>query len=219
MKMNKAMPYNILEQPGFRTYDAVVLCDGDFPIREPALSTLLDAPYIVCCDGAANGYINKGYTPDAIIGDGDSLSPIYREHYRSLIVFNEDQQTNDQTKAVQFIIEQGKEDVLILGATGKREDHTLGNISLLIEYLRMGLQIRMLTDHGLFIPSKNNRKLNTYPGQQISIFNFGATDFSAKGLKYPVRDFTDWWQGTLNEAQEKQIEIDAQGEYIIYLNL
>lgn len=40
----------------------------------------------------------------------------------------------------------------ILGATGKREDHTLGNISLLFDYMRQGLDVTMQTDYGSFTP-------------------------------------------------------------------
>ena len=40
-----------------------------------------------------------------------------------------------------------------MGATGKQEDHTLGNISLLIDYMKAGAQVTMLTDHGMFIPA------------------------------------------------------------------
>ena len=71
--------------------------------------------------------------PDIIIGDGDSLCPEYRELYASLVHHNPDQETNDQTKAVHYLYARGMRRIAIVGATGKREDHTIGNISLLME--------------------------------------------------------------------------------------
>ena len=84
-----------------------------------------------------------------------------------------------------------------MGATGKREDHTLGNISLLADYMEQA-EVRMLTDYGLFIPIKEDSVFESFPTQQVSVFNMGATELSADGLVYPLSAFTNWWQGTFN---------------------
>ena len=123
----------------FHDMDAVILANGDYPSASLPLRILKEAPYVVCCDGGANEYIAKGYLPDVIIGDGDSLSQENRIKYASLICYNPDQETNDQTKAIQYLLAQGKRRIAIVGATGKREDHTIGNISLLMEYMQMTL--------------------------------------------------------------------------------
>ena len=67
---------------------------------------------------------------------------------RPLSGYNPDQETNDQTKAVNYLMEKGFRRIAIVGATGRREDHTLGNISLLMEYMRMGQKYVMYTDYG-----------------------------------------------------------------------
>lgn len=120
------------------TIEAVILANGDYPTAPQPLQLLRQAPYICCCDGGANEYIARGHMPHIIIGDGDSLCPAYRERYAALIHHNPDQETNDQTKAVQYLHALGMHRIAIVGATGKREDHTIGNLSLLIEYMRMG---------------------------------------------------------------------------------
>lgn len=198
--------------------DAVILANGDYPSASLPLQVLEKAPYVVCCDGGANEYLAKGYLPDVIIGDGDSLTEENRTRYASLIHHNPDQETNDQTKAVQFLVAQGKKRIAIVGATGKREDHTLGNISLLMEYMRMGVEVRMYTDHGVFIPCKDVSVWECRVGQQVSIFNFTARGFQAKGLAYPIYDFTSWWQGTLNRCTDTSFTIEAEGEYLVFLN-
>ena len=98
--------------------DAVILANGDYPSAPLPLQVLEKAPYVVCCDGGANEYLAKGYLPDVIIGDGDSLTEENRTLYASLIHHNPDQETNDQTKAVQFLVAQGKKRIAIVGATG-----------------------------------------------------------------------------------------------------
>ena len=197
--------------------DAVILANGDYPSSPLPLKVLNEAPYVVCCDGGADEYIAKGHLPDVIIGDGDSLSEENRLKYADLLHHNPDQETNDQTKAVQFLLSAGKKRVAIIGATGKREDHTIGNISLLMEYAHMGVNARIFTDYGVFIPCKDICTFECRKGQAVSIFNFTGRNFKAEGLEYPLYDFTTWWQGTLNECTDTIFRIDAEGEYLVFV--
>ncbi len=65
----------------------------------------------------------------------DSIPGDLREKYAGKIITIKDQEINDLTKAVYFAQNVGQEEIVILGATGLREDHTLGNISLLADYM------------------------------------------------------------------------------------
>ena len=111
-----------------------------------------------------------------------------------------------------------EKNIAIVGATGKCEDHTIGNISLLMEYMRMGMDVRSYTDYGIFIPCKDTVTFGCRKGQQVSIFNFTARGMKSKGLAYPIYDFTSWWQGTLNRCTDTSFTIEAEGEYLVYLN-
>ncbi len=210
------MKHSPLLTTGYRA-QAVILAHGDYPAHPLPLTWLEQAPYVVCCDGAANEYIRRCGTPAAIIGDGDSLLPEFRQQYASLFHHIGQQESNDLTKAFRYCLQAGKKEILILGATGKREDHTLGNISLLMEYMEQA-DVQMVTDYGVFIPLCDNSQLETLPGQQVSLFNFGATHLRAEGLAYPISDFTSWWQGTLNEARKDRITIYGKGKYLIFRN-
>lgn len=85
------------------TPEAVILANGEYPSHPLPLQMLENAEFVVCCDGAANEYILRGHTPDVIIGDGDSLSPEYKELFSPIVHQIADQETNDQTKAVHFL--------------------------------------------------------------------------------------------------------------------
>ncbi len=200
------------------SFDAVILANGEYPAAPLPLQILSEARYVACCDGAANNYIARGGVPDIIIGDGDSFSEEHRRLYGHLLHRIPEQETNDLTKTVQHLAAQGMRRIAIVGATGKREDHTLGNISLLIDYMRQGLYVRMYTDYGLFMPCNGTTTLACRLGQQLSIFNFGAEGLHAEGLRYPIRDFRSWWEGTLNECSGTSVTIHASGEYLLFLN-
>lgn len=196
----------------------VILGNGDFPKASIPLSILYNAEQVVCCDGAAERYISEGMLPFRIVGDCDSLSDNFKERYKNIITKVTDQESNDLTKSVKYIMSCGISKFDIVGASGKREDHTLGNISLLMDYKHMGADVRMYTDYGIFIPCSNTCTFNTHPKQQISIINFGAKGIYSKDLAYPLSDFTKWWQGTLNEALSESVTIQAQGDYMVFLN-
>ena len=199
-------------------FDAVIVAGGEFPTAKQPLQVLKDAPFVVCCDGAADRYIATGHVPDAIVGDGDSISAENREKFAHLLHIISEQESNDQTKAVRHLMERGMRRIAIVGATGKREDHTIGNISLLIEYARTGCDVRSFTDHGVFIPCNGTTTHKCRKGQQVSIFSITARDLSAEGLLYPIYDFNNWWQGTLNECTGEEFTINANGEYLLFMN-
>ena len=74
--------------------------------------------------------------PDAIVGDGDSLPEALKQQYAHLLHLEDEQDYNDMTKATRFCMQRGARKIAYIGATGKREDHTLGNISLLAYYCK-----------------------------------------------------------------------------------
>ena len=196
--------------------EVVILAEGDYPTHELPLSILNHCDKVICCDGAANTFINIGKMPMATIGDGDSISEELKGKLHFIQV--DDQETNDLTKAINYAKDLGYKNIAILGATGKRECHTIGNISLLMEYKRMGLNVIMLTDYCSIFPCKDYVCIDSKVGQQISIINFGATNLTSEELKYPIYDFTALWQGTLNECTAEKCSISANGEVLIILD-
>lgn len=198
--------------------EAVIIDAGSFPRNPIALRWLEGCGRIVCCDGAANRYLSGARPVWRIVGDCDSLSPEVLRRYSAIVRRFPDQETNDQTKAVSYLSAKGIRRIVILGATGLREDHTLGNLSLLIDYLRSGVEARAYTDFGVFIPVAGSRSFFCPEGTQVSIFNFGARGMRAEGLRYPIRDFDSWWQGTLNETISRRFTIHADGHYLLFIN-
>lgn len=197
----------------------VILANGDFP-SHPVPSDCLDkASQIVCCDGAAAKLLAYGREPYCIVGDLDSLDPLLRKQYADRLYLCSDQETNDLTKAVNWCGRHGIESFDILGATGGREDHTLANISLLLDYARK-YRVRMLTDHGIFIPLCEATEIACRKGQEISFFSpDNRFSLQATGLQYEVKDvvFDTWWKASLNVSVEERITIRPKGRGLCFL--
>ena len=198
----------------------VIVADGTFPEHEIPLTYIRNAGRIVCCDGSTENLLKAGFLPEAIVGDMDSLSEDLAEKYKSRIFRDESQDTNDLTKAVSWCIDRGYKDLVIVGGTGKREDHTLGNISLLVEYAK-NVKVILITDTGILLPLLESSDISSFPGQQISIFAIEpGMEISSRGLRYPLnsKKIGNWWVATLNEALEDSFNLEfKQGRVIVYL--
>lgn len=194
-----------------------IIADGQLPnmIRD----LINPDEYVICCDGAAKALIEERVKIDAIVGDMDSLDPELQDKFSSIIHKSDCQESNDLTKALYFALNFHPRRVRIYGASGKREDHTIGNISLLCMYKRLSnIDIEMITDYGTFIPVTNSCKFNSFKGQQISIFSLSPNvKIISTNLKYPLDSvvFNAWWKGTLNECTSDYFKLEFTDSDVI----
>ncbi len=205
--------------PLLQHFDTIILADGIFPTHPSPTRLLQNATRIISCDGATNALLEFGLEPSFIVGDLDSISAEIKEKYKHILHQNTDQEINDLTKAIQFCVNKGWDKITILGATGKREDHTLGNISLLADYAKL-CQIQMLTDYGVFTAISETTVFESRARQQISIFSLTPdTILNTENLLYPIRNrkLSSWWEGTLNEALMDRFTIEMdRGKVLVF---
>jgi len=198
---------------------AVILANGNFPVHEIPLGYLKSTEHLICCDGSAENLIKAGMEPEAIVGDLDSLKPELKERFSDRLYQDGDQDTNDLTKAVKWCKGKGYGEIVILGATGKREDHAIGNISLLIEYSKE-IKVIMVTDTGKITPFLKSCTVTGFPGQQVSIFSIDPeSEITSSGLKYELRDLKlkNWWTATLNELIGESFTLTfTRGQVLVY---
>ena len=203
-------------QPGSYT---VIVADGTFPTHNIPLGYLKNAKRIICCDGSAQNILLTGMQPDAIVGDMDSLNDELAKKFADRIYLDENQDTNDLTKAVSWCNDMGYKDIVIVGATGKREDHSLGNISLLAEYVR-SVNVIMVTETGILRPLLKSSAISCFAGQQVSIFSIDPeTEVTSFGLRYPLNKtkILNWWFATLNESLGDSFSLEFNGRLIVYM--
>ncbi len=192
-----------------KAFDVVILANGAFPTHAAPLKVLNEAERVVCCDGAVKAFPNA----DIVIGDGDSVPAEFRDR----LIQVDEQEDNDLTKATRYCEAQGWHNIAYVGCTGKREDHTLGNISLLMRYYReMNINGTMFTDSGYFTPAQGEQTFDSMPGQQVSIFNFGCKTITSEGLRWNSYAYQELWQGTLNESLADHFTMRTDGFYMIF---
>lgn len=213
----------------------VIIGDGKFPKTEYPRYLIRQADFIICCDGALLKFLRNSKAifgderlPDLVIGDMDTLSAAMQKKYADIIVKENEQDHNDQTKAVRWVLANldGVEQIHILGGTGGRADHTIGNVSLLMEYTRMfdlgGTAIEMVTDEGTIFPINDTIEFDCGIGRSVSIFTpDNSLRIKSEGLMYPTDDvvFDNWWKATLNKAVQDNVRLELSHRSIALIIL
>ena len=201
-------------------YDTVIVANGEPPAHPEALKLLHGARTIVCCDGAVGSVVALGAEPTVIVGDGDSITPELAERFADRLCPDRSEEYNDLTKAVNYCEAHGVRRFAIIGGGGRREDHLLGNISLLVGYSRK-FDVVMVTNYGIFTPIHATGTFPCRIGQPVSVFSFTPeTRITYHGLKYPasLRRFAQLWEGTLNvtDSDEFVIELHDEGDVVVF---
>ena len=204
----------------------VIICDGQFPKTEYPRYLIRTADFVICCDGALTKFLRNSKAiysqerlPDLVIGDMDTLSASMQKKYADIIIKESEQEHNDQTKAVRWAMSNidGLKRIYIIGASGGRIDHTIGNASLLMEYTRMfypaerEIFIEMITDEGSAFAINDSTEFDCGIGRQVSIFSpDNSLRIKSYGLEYPTDEvvFDNWWKATLNKAAQDTVRLE-----------
>jgi thiamine pyrophosphokinase len=215
----------------------VIIGDGRFPKTEYPRYLIRTADFIICCDGALRKFLRNSMgifgeerLPDVVVGDMDSLSQSMKEKYSDIIVQIDEQEHNDQTKAFRWVLDNlsGIGSIYILGATGEREDHTIGNISLLMEYARtydldaMGITLEMVSDHSTIFAITDTYEMECGEGRKVSIFSpDNSLRIKSEGLEWPTDGvvFDNWWKATLNRASQDKVRLELSHRSIALIML
>ena len=136
----------------------ILIANGEFPTHKKPLEIIKKNKYIICCDGAANSLIKFGQNPNIVIGDLDSIDPNTAYSLIEKVIDIKDQNNNDFRKALHWISENiNLHKLFILGATGLREDHTLGNLTTFL-YQKFNFNIEKIkSDFDSLVPSRLTR--------------------------------------------------------------
>lgn len=189
----------------------VILANGAFPrAGGPAYRLLADAARVVCCDGAADVYRRRfRKEPAAVVGDGDSV----RGRFANMVRIAE-QETNDLEKAVAYCRARGWRAPVVVGATGRRDDHTLGNI-----FRAFACGLELVTDEGRFFPVSGRRSFRAGKGTAVSVFAPDpATRMTSRGLEWPLDGvaFRTLFCATLNRATAERVTLASDRPVYVY---
>lgn len=178
--------------------------------------------YMIAADGGMEFCKKHGMVPDTIVGDFDSVQKETLAYFHEMpqIIWKQFRPEKDETDtelAITTAFEHGATELHIIGATGSRLDHVIGNIQLLHKAL--------IRDIPAYIVDTNNRiclvdgvkklKKKEQYGKYVSILPLTTTieEITLRGFKYPLCKATLYSDNTLgisNEIVEEEAEIELE---------
>jgi thiamine pyrophosphokinase len=187
-------------------------------LREQAAKAMPAA--VICADGGARHLEVAGMIPTLIVGDMDSLDQASQDHYEAMgvriIRHPREKNETDTELALREAFGMTPSEVWIWGALGHRIDHILANISLLVQGIRQGIEIRLIDMWCEIFLVTRRTVLEGEPGQTVSLLPFGGevSGISLTGFEYPLanaRMEIGSPYGISNRLMERQgiIEVDA----------
>ena len=194
-----------------------VLANGAWDL-EWGSQVLKEVDFLICADGGANYAALSGRIPNILIGDLDSITPevLYQCENAGCVIerFPCEKDETDLELALICAEEQARlvreRDIWLYGGTGKRIDHFMGNIALMLSYAKKGYRIRLVDpDHESWI-LQSQEVIRGSIGQELSLIALSEKAVvTTDGLYYPLH------QGVLLQDSPRGISNVFLGEEVV----
>lgn len=155
---------------------------------------------MLAADSGMRFFYENQMAPDYIVGDFDSVEPEILHYFLNMdearrpviLQFQPEKDETDTELAVRVAMQQGYKTLHLLGATGTRIDHMLGNLHILGAAMQQGVECRMVDKNNRIRMINRDMKLRREEqyGKYVSLFPFTpqVTGLTLTGFQYPLED-------------------------------
>ncbi len=168
---------------------------------------------IIACDGASDFLVKEKITPDVVIGDMDSASAATIRSITAAgipVIKQAAQDKNDLEKALDYALSEKYTEINVIGFTGKRFDHVLNNLSILLRYSKKTM-LKLYDDKFRYYFIREKIELTCAIGTIISLVPLSkALGIITTGLKYPLNKESLKFgkrEGALNESVSDTVSV------------
>ena len=197
---------------------AVIIGNGAIENYDRAKSYIHNGDFVICADGGVRHAANMNIVPDLIIGDFDSSDAGMFKAEK--IKYPARKDFTDGELCVKYAAEHGYDDVVMLGMTGSRMDHTMTDILLLSKCVNGCIA----DDNNEIYYIKDTLEIRNKKGMTLSIIPVKGdlSGIVTEGLEYPLNDETLYYgesRGNSNVVMDDYCKVTVKsGEGIIIIN-
>ena len=153
------------------------LVAGDRPLPATVEDLANDA-LVIGADGGGERLLAVGIEPDVVVGDLDSLSAVAQKQFSDRLVRDSAPDSSDLEKAVAWARTEGADDIVVIGWSGGRLDHTLAALALAFE----GVQLH--DDRFLVTAVAGSAEITAQPGTLFSLMALPEAVVSVGGARW-----------------------------------
>lgn len=206
---------------------ALILSGGNKPQDKIFDFYVADSQLIIGVDGGCKYLLERNIIPNYIVGDFDSSNQedISFLESKGAIKYQYDSEKDftDSEIAVELAIKNNIDEIIFLGGTGSRLDHTFANIGLMLKAKNKGVN--------LIIVDKNNKAYIVNKGcvfkrdENYNYISFLAykeevLNLNIRGAKYELVDFNlkvGEGRTVSNEFLDDEISINFSGGILLVI--
>jgi len=172
----------------------IIFANGEYGDILAYRKVIQEGNVILCADGGANYAYEMGLMPAYIIGDLDSIRPEVKEFYETCQVefkkYSSHKDFTDMQLALDTALEQGVDEIIMLGTLGKGLDHTLANLYSGIDLVREGIKVSHYTPECWVHITNQDIVIEGSPGDIVSVITLTdeTLGFSEIGFEYTPAD-------------------------------
>lgn len=207
---------------------AIIIGSGSSIDKEIFYSEKINIEYVICADGGLEKAEYLGLLPDVIIGDLDSVNTSVLKRYIEMnieiIEYPSEKNYTDMDLAIQYAVEKGYKEIILIGASGSRIDHTMANILLVELYYKKGIKIKIVDNNNIVQMVTGKMEIEYKKNYFVSIIPTSDTieGITLEGFKYPLNNVNVKRGSTLcisNQiTEEKGIITLAKGNALVILS-
>lgn len=172
----------------------IIIGSGSIENDDLLTQVLARADRIVCADGGTGYLAEKEIIPDMVIGDFDSIKDnalaFIQKNSVPVLKYPVRKDASDTELAVLWAMENRASEIIMMGTTGTRLDHTLANLFLMKKIALKGISCRTIDDHNEIFPVLDTLTLKGKPGELLSIIPAGekVEGVTLTGVEYPLEN-------------------------------
>lgn len=189
---------------------AVIFANGVLKDHQITRKNLRAEDWLIAADGGTENCLALDLRPTTVIGDLDSLSDDRRKELKKqgtqFLVHPRDKDQTDLELALSLAVQEGAEEILLIGLLGGRLDQTLANLLLLArpEYQTARLVVSDGVDSAYLLHPDQPLILSGEPGEIVSLIplTLVVEGISTSGLRWALNDARLSFGSTLGVSNE-----------------
>jgi len=194
----------------------IIISGGSPPSKELLIKEISENTFLIGADSGANCLYFYNIKPDLLVGDFDSIDEIVMDYFTKnnceIDVYSKEKDFTDTEIAVKKALNMKPSEIVLLGCTGGRVDHLLGNIGLLKVCLEEGVNACIKDGNNVIRLINSSTSLKGNLGDIFSVQSYcdEIIGLTIEGAKYPLNNYNlKIGQGISisNEFKENKVRI------------
>ncbi|SHI04431.1 thiamine diphosphokinase [Sporanaerobacter acetigenes] len=186
----------------------LIVSNGEISNLNLLKSIAKSVDMIVCADGGANHIAKIGFIPDLVVGDLDSINDdtlnIINTENVPILKYSTHKDYTDTELAIEYLIDKGMDEIIFMGVTGSRIDHTLANLYLLNKLLKRDIRGIIVDDKNTIYITNSVLELKRKEGTFVSVIPISSNGakVTLKGFLYETNEVLFEFSSTLGVSNQ-----------------